>query len=312
MRYRHGILFDGVIVALSCVFILRYLSFVEKLPKETQGPGGQQQQVNQEVQRGPIHKDRILSWDPFRVKPPKKEVKPTVSRPKPPPKPAQPKPVVQAKVQATRLPLELHGVILDEGNTVAFIYLTAKRESGVFQVGEIVLEGVKLVEIKLHKVMLDNRGTIQELIEKGFNDDLAKLLSGTALSTASQSKSSPKKAKNKKFEVTTVGDSVFVTQKETRQQVKNLSGLLSQVRVQPNFTRSGRANGFKVLHVNRGSFIEALGLKSGDVIKAINGTVVDSMQKGYEIFNKLRSETSVDIEIIRDKTAKSIHFEMRY
>jgi len=312
MRYRHGLLFDGVIVALSCLFVVRFFNFMEDLPQEQQGLDGQQEQVSQAVQRGPVHKDRILRWDPFRVKPPKKVVKPKVARPKPAPKPTKPKPVSQPQVKATQLPLELHGVILDESRSVAFIYLTAKRESRVFRVGEIVLEGVKLVEIRLHRVMLDNRGTIQELVEKGYNDDLAKLLSGASLPAGPQPKSTPKKTGKKKFEVTAVGDNIFVTQKETKRQVKNLSGLLSQVRVQPNFTRSGRANGFKILHVNRGSFIEALGLKSGDVIKAINGTVVDSMQKGYEIFNKLRSDTSVDVEIIRDKTAKSIHFEMRY
>jgi general secretion pathway protein C len=81
--------------------------------------------------------------------------------------------------------------------------------------------------------------------------------------------------------------------------------------VQPNFTRSGRADGFKILHVNRGSFVEALGVNSGDIIKAINGTIVDSMQKGYELFNRLKNETAVDVEIIRNNETRTIHFEMR-
>jgi len=113
------------------------------------------------------------------------------------------------------------------------------------------------------------------------------------------------------FEITPVGDNIYVTQKEVQKQVKNLSGLLAQVRVQPNFTRSGRSDGFKILHVNRGSFIEALGIKSGDIINKINGNLVDSMQKGYQLFNNLQRETAIDVELTRGGASKTIHFEMR-
>ena len=198
---------------------------------------------------------------------------------------------------------------------MAFVYNTAKKVTGVFQLNEMVMQGVKLVEIQLNKVLLDNRGKIQELIYKGYSDSLEKLLSsGTTFEEAEATASKPAPAKPQakgKFEVTAVGDSIYVTQKEAKRQVTQLSNLLSQVRVQPNFTRSGRADGFKILHVNRGSFVEALGINSGDVIKSINGTVVDSMQKGYELFNRLRNETSVDVEIIRNKETRTVHFEMR-
>ena len=212
----------------------------------------------------------------------------------------------------TKLQLQLLGTILDEQNSVAFI-TKERRETDVFQVGDTIIPGVKLMEIQLHKVIVDNRGRSEIILEQGYDATLDKLLSteGANFKEVPNQGASARGSASSKFEITPVGGNVYVTQKEVRRQVKNLSGLLSQVRVQPAFSRNNRSQGFKILHVNQGSFIEALGLRAGDTIRAINGTVVDSMQKGYELFNKLQAETSVDVEIIRDNRNQKIHFEMR-
>ena len=275
-------------------------------------------ELSAQVSRPPVNTSQIYEVDQFRVKPPEiappppTPVKPKVTTPTPPPKPVDPKPAL------TRLPLELHGMIQDEDLSVAFIFNTVKKTTGVYQVNEMIMPGVKLAEIQFNKVLIDNRGSIQELVYKGYSDALEKLLSSGTVFKASNGAepATPEEPENppaqeEKFEVSNEGDNVFVTQNEARRQVSQLSNLLSQVRVQPNFTRSGRADGFKILHVNRGSFVEALGINSGDIIKSINGTVVDSMQKGYELFNTLKNDTSVDVEIIRDNQPKTVHFEMR-
>jgi type II secretion system protein C len=313
MRFKQSLLLDVLIVAFSSFFVLRLFWFQQDLYKEETVTSGAKQELTNQVKRAPVLTKRIYDVDAFRVKPPKKE--PVRVAPKGPKLvPAKPKVVKKTKQPVTRLPLELHGVILDEESSVAFVYNTAKRITGVFQLNEMVMDGVKLVEIQLNKVLLDNRGKIQELIYKGYSDALDKLLSsGTTFEATKKQavRSTPRPKSEGKFEVTAVGDSIFVTQKEAKRQVTQLSNLLSQVRVQPNFTRSGRADGFKILHVNRGSFVEALGVNSGDIIKAINGTIVDSMQKGYELFNRLKNETAVDVEIIRNNETRTIHFEMR-
>ncbi len=313
MRFKQSLLLDVLIVAFSSFFVLRLFWFQQDLYKEETVTSGAKQELTNQVKRAPVLTKRIYDVDAFRVKPPKK--KPAPVAPKGPKLvPAKPKVVKKTKQPVTRLPLELHGVILDEESSVAFVYNTAKRITGVFQLNEMVMDGVKLVEIQLNKVLLDNRGKIQELIYKGYSDALDKLLSsGTTFEATKKQavRSTPRPKSEGKFEVTAVGDSIFVTQKEAKRQVTQLSNLLSQVRVQPNFTRSGRADGFKILHVNRGSFVEALGVNSGDIIKAINGTIVDSMQKGYELFNRLKNETAVDVEIIRNNETRTIHFEMR-
>lgn len=293
-------------VALSIFFIVHAILFWRDVYFSENEIVNQAKQHSKRIEKTPIEKDAMIDWDPFGVKPPEKPQIPVKVKPI---KPVQPKPQPVTKPVETKLQLQLLGTIMDEQNSVAFI-TKEKRETDVYQVGDTIIPGVKLMEIQLHQVVVDNRGRSEIIIEQGYDASLDKLLSSEGANFASSNEVNEPEASSK-FEITPDGDNVFVTQQEVRRQVKNLSGLLSQVRVQPVFSRNNRSQGFKILHVNQGSFIEALGLRAGDTIRAINGTVVDSMQKGYELFNTLQAETSVDVEIIRNNQNQKIHFEMR-
>jgi len=309
---------DTFLVAMGVFFITHAVLYFGELSNKKEVESLQEGPV--QVVAGPIQfdKNKIVNWDPFKVKP-----KPVIEKPKPPPpkkiEPPKPPPKpVDTRPVATNLPLGLFGVILDGANSVAFI---SKNKNNINInppepkiAGEQIMPGVKLLEIQLHKVIIDHGGKRQELWEEGYDKSLEKLLGGGAMFVGQANPSQPVQVSANRatnFEITPVGDNIYVTQKEVQKQVKNLSGLLAQVRVQPNFTRSGRSDGFKILHVNRGSFIEALGIKSGDIINKINGNLVDSMQKGYQLFNNLQRETAIDVELTRGGASKTIHFEMR-
>lgn len=302
---------DVLTVALSVFFLIHAILFWRDVYFMEDKKTVDDPLVVQTSQKPDVSESSIIDWDPFGVKPPDKpKVAPKKSKPIKKVIPKAKKSNVN-KLVKTKLQLQLLGTILDEENSVAFITKN-KRETEVYQVGDIILPGVKLVEIQLRKVVVDNKGRSEVIQEAGYNSALEKLLSsGTNFEPSSEKAFSNANSSKQKFEITPAGNNIYVTQKEVRKQVKNLSGLLSQVRVQPVFARNNRSQGFKILHVNKGSFIEALGLRAGDTIRAINGTVVDSMQKGYELFNKLQSETSVDVEIIRNNQNQKIHFEMR-
>ncbi|PCJ20531.1 MAG: hypothetical protein COB02_03160 [Candidatus Cloacimonadota bacterium] len=310
MRYRKARLFDLVVFLIPLLFSARLFFMWQGLSITDNKSDTVKTAKKGQKKNTIINPKMIVDKDLFSVKPPpivKKKNPVRVKKRKKTPPPPPPK-----KIVASNLRLELHGVIMDDDDSVAFIYNLTNRENNVYSIGEIIQPGVKLTKVLLHKIIIDNNGRRQEIVEKGYKDDLKDLLSGKAVYTGSATRTSVSRpTKNQAFAITKVKDTVYITQKEVGRQVKNLSSLLSQVRVQPYF-RGGRAQGFKVLHVKRGSFMEALGIKAGDIIKAINGQLVDSMQKGYQIFNKLQNDTSVDIELIRSGQNKNIHFEMRH
>ncbi|GEN09238.1 general secretion pathway protein C [Myxococcus fulvus] len=73
---------------------------------------------------------------------------------------------------------------------------------------------------------------------------------------------------------------------------------LSDARMVPAF-KDGKAQGFKVLSIKKGSLYEKLGLQSGDVIQRINGVTLDSLEKAMETYMLLKNQRHLEIEIER-------------
>jgi type II secretion system protein C len=69
--------------------------------------------------------------------------------------------------------------------------------------------------------------------------------------------------------------------------MRNPTPLLDQVRVGPVLF-GGRLTGFRAQFVKEGSLISSLGLRTGDVLRSVNGTPLDSPERMLELYTQLR------------------------
>ncbi|MSP71606.1 MAG: hypothetical protein EXR76_05400 [Myxococcales bacterium] len=83
-----------------------------------------------------------------------------------------------------------------------------------------------------------------------------------------------------------------------KEQMNNLNELARQARVIPHY-RDGKPQGFKLVGVRPGSLYSHLGVRSGDVIKGINGEEITSPNKALELVDKLQKPGQWSIEIER-------------
>lgn len=310
MTFRQHFFLALFIVTVALLFLIRLPFRYSELKAKTE-IDFDFKVIETERQQLGFNAKNIVSKDLLKVQPP--PVAPSLPQPivKPPP---PPKPVPPPPPPARKLPLQLQGVIVDESRSTAFILNTNSKESTVFAVGDEVMSGVRLVEIYEHRVILNDRGQDVELIEEGYSDALSKLLSekGAAFDGGSSGSEVTyvDHQEPTNYEVTTIDDKVYVTQQEVQKQVQSLGSLISQVRVRPHIVR-GRPKGFQIMHVRAGSFVQAAGIQAGDIITHVNGKVVDTQQRAYEIFNGIQHDSQVDITIIRNNQEKNISYEMR-
>jgi type II secretion system protein C len=61
----------------------------------------------------------------------------------------------------------------------------------------------------------------------------------------------------------------------------------------------GEFDGYRLSSIRRGSLAEQLGIKNGDVIHAVNGESLNSMQAAMNAYNTMRSQSSFCFEITR-------------
>ena len=66
-----------------------------------------------------------------------------------------------------------------------------------------------------------------------------------------------------------------------------------------------------MISIEPGSVFTQIGLQTGDVIKGVNGEKVNSPAKAMELYNSLRNEGKIELEIERNGKVESLNFSVR-
>ncbi len=98
-----------------------------------------------------------------------------------------------------------------------------------------------------------------------------------------------------------------VDRAEVDRVLANLNEVAMQARIVPSF-KNGKANGFKMFSIKQGSIYWKIGLQNGDVIQKINGYEMNSVDRGLEIYSKLRDATNLIIELQRRGEGKTLNY----
>jgi general secretion pathway protein C len=108
------------------------------------------------------------------------------------------------------------------------------------------------------------------------------------------------------------GDTIAIKRSDLNNYLKNLPDLLQQATAVPNIVpgSNGQVDGFKLLAMEPNSVFGQMGLKVGDVIKGVNGEPVNSPAKAMELYNKLRNDNNVQLEIDRDGHPTTFNFNI--
>jgi general secretion pathway protein C len=93
-------------------------------------------------------------------------------------------------------------------------------------------------------------------------------------------------------------------------QLKDLPRLQQDGRVVPHY-KDNQYQGFKLVGVRPGSLYRSIGIRSGDVIMAVNGNKIDSPNKALELFEQLKSSSNISVEIERRGQPKTLSYTIK-
>ena len=201
------------------------------------------------------------------------------------------------KLQETKLNLKLWGTVTGSGKKAyAVIEDKNKREQGLYRKGDSI-QNATIKMILRKKVVLRANGKDEVLT---MEDEKGR--------TASRSASGPG------------GGRAYdrgVDSRETKQLdrskidhvLNNINRLMNQAKVRPYF-KDGKPNGLLLTHIRRNSLFTDLGLKSGDIVKGVNGKRIRSVEDAMDFYNNLKNSSSVQLEIERRGETKAISYEI--
>lgn len=189
--------------------------------------------------------------------------------------------------------------------SMAMITDLTSSETGIYRNRDTLMEEATIVAIHARRVIVKRNGVHEylELQEKG-----------APKKPKISSRKSPRSRKSGKDAlgegVKKVGeDSWVIDRNEIDKTLANLNSIAMQARIVPSF-KNGESNGFKLFAIRPGSVYSKLGIQNGDIIHKINGFAINSPDKALEIYQKLKSARSVEIELTRRGKGKKLNYRI--
>jgi len=106
------------------------------------------------------------------------------------------------------------------------------------------------------------------------------------------------------------GNRWLISGEEAESARNNIGVLIKQVRVDP-YIVDGKTSGFVIKRIQRGTLLYQMGLKRGDVLFAINGTTLDSPEKGLQVFQQLREAKNLSVDLQRAGQPLNFQYEIK-
>lgn len=212
-----------------------------------------------------------------------------------------------AAVVATRLPLRLHVTMEAERaeNSLATIYDVERNVVGVYGVGDALREGVIVLAVSHGKVEL-RTATGTEMLELGTPVPEPKA------EPKADSKPEPKaKPMAESPDLDAIqcasADVCTVERAFVDEILSNPAKFMSQApRIAPLAD-----GGFKLAGVRKGSLAAKLGLASGDILLAVNGTELKGIDDALGLMTKLRRASNLEVTLDRKGKAVRKQIEIR-
>ena len=159
----------------------------------------------------------------------------------------------------------------------------------LFRIGESI-KGATLIAIFRNKVIMDVNGQQQMLV-------VEETKSTSRVASRSPGDREPRRPR-------------ISGSRGVPEAMRNMDQLIGNARVVPYY-RGGQPYGFRVSDVVEGSQIHDHGMRSGDIIRSVNGVPIRTPQDALSAYQELQSSSSVQLEVERQGTTTTISVPLR-
>jgi general secretion pathway protein C len=215
--------------------------------------------------------------------------------------------------QGPRTAFVLVGTIVSSSPTAsrAILWSNGMKEPKAFRQNEEVEPGAFLSSVERDKAWL-TRGSEREMLEilPVGSKSRASLSPGAAPGVPQLAGASPSQTPGD-IRVERLADNRFaIDEAGVGQLSANFSQFMTQVRMVPYF-EGNKAAGYRLAAIRPGTTFDRLGFQGGDVLQQVNGLDLSSPEKIFAIFQNLKDEKKVSVNILRQGQKNTLTYEIR-
>lgn len=199
--------------------------------------------------------------------------------------------------------LTLMGTVVAGDFSLALINTGSKVE--VFGLGSEIAPGMTIVDIERRKVVVLERGERRELLL--VEEQTATTRPAARPTARGSAPAAPAAAQGG---VIDLGEGRFRVDRGMVDSARsNMGALLQSARMLPHM-ENGQTTGFRLVGMQRGSLLEQLGLRLGDVVVEINQVKLDSPEKALQIFQQVREANNISLGLIRNGKPQTFEYNL--
>ncbi len=171
-----------------------------------------------------------------------------------------------------------------------------------YGIGDELLDDATVVRIEQKKVVIRRADGTIEYIDMGGEGSKPSATTRTSKSSSDDGDEGITKTGEYSWEV----DSSVVAGA-----LGNIDSLISQVRATPHKGSDGDIDGFRLSAIRRGSLLQKLGIKNGDVIHGVNGSPLTSATGAMGAFQAMQSEANFSFDVTRRNQKNTFEYTIR-
>ncbi len=190
--------------------------------------------------------------------------------------------------------MKLLGVVVsDRGGMSAIVEMLASKQQMFFRIHDQIPDVGELSEVRRNGIV----------VRQGNQEELLELITG-------QAEGAPVPVAAPTPAVPGAPIKKSIDKREVDQALNDLPKLLSQARAVPVMA-NGAMSGFRMDYIAPGSFYEKIGLQYGDVLKQVNGVEIKDPGTMLTLFQQLRNERTVKLDILRNNQRTTMAYDIR-
>jgi general secretion pathway protein C len=194
----------------------------------------------------------------------------------------------------TRLNLILRGVLATGGDDALAIIASGEADERFYHVGDAIPGGATLKAVYPDRVLLERNSNMETLPLPKSQDEGIEFSASPGTSDASHS-GSPGVAQKLSLLRTQV--------------LKHPDKLGKMIQAKP-LIQDGHFKGYQLSPRGNSELFTNVGLRSGDIVIAVNGVSIDRPEKGLNALQELVNASEVTVTVLRDGSEVTIHNEL--
>ncbi|GAB4371431.1 MAG: hypothetical protein Kow00128_19290 [Deltaproteobacteria bacterium] len=171
--------------------------------------------------------------------------------------------------------------------------------------------GVRVASIERERVKLRQEGALNTLELLPVGSRLRGAAPTPAPTAARGRVLRPAPQPGVSIQVNRIGENAFSMDEGTVAQLTgNINQFMTQARIIPYF-EGNQSAGYRLAAIRPGSAFEQLGFRAGDIIQRVNTVELNSPEKMYTIFQNLKDEKRVTVDVLRQGQKTTLTYEIR-